>query len=203
MELPSRERLQLEWLQFIGDKRRRSLLIVGAVLLLVGLVYRFYPSYEGMTGGETDVEAAKNRIAKYRQVVNGKGELEARLVSLKKSLERAEAGLLTGTTAALAAVDIQNTLNEIALACGVEIKSMQVLKPQGQKQEAEFYISVPVQFSVTLTIRQLKDMLYRIEAFPEFFLTLQWIRINAVGAREPEQIRCDMAIAGMMKNVKE
>ncbi len=202
-KLPSGERIKNAWLQLTGDKRRRSLLIAGAVLLLFGLAYRLYPLYEGMRGGETDITDTKNRIAKYRQMVNGKGELEARLASLRKSLKQAETGLLTGKTAALAAAEIQNTLNEIALASGVEIKSMQVMQAQDRKQDAELYVSVPVQFSVTLTIRQLKDILYRIESFPRFFLTVQWIRISTVGGEDPEQLRCDMAVAGIMKRTKE
>jgi hypothetical protein len=203
MKIPSGERLKGEWTQVVGDKKRRYLLIAGAVLLLSGLAFRLYPYYEGMMGGETDIAATKNRIAKYRQVVKGKGELEARLVSVKKSLEQAEAGLLTGKTAALAAVDIQNTLNEIALASGVEIKSMQVLKSQDPKKDAELYVSVPVQFSVLLTIRQLKDILYKIEASPKFFLTVEWIRTSVAGTGAPGQIRCDIAVSGIMKNVKE
>ena len=207
MKIPSGERLKGEWLQLITDKKRRYLLIVGVVLLLFGLAFRLFPFYEGMKGGETDIAATKKRVAKYRQVVKGKGELETRLASLNRSLEQAEAGLLTGKTAALAAVDIQNTLNEIALGSGIEIKSMQVLKSQNQnqnqKQKAELYISVPVQFSVSLTIRQLKDILYKIEASPKFFLTVQWIRISVAGAESPGQIRCDIAVSGIMKNVKE
>ena len=210
MKAPSGGRLAGEWRQLIGDKKRRYLLIAGAALLLFGLAFRLYPYYEGMMGGETDIAATKNRIAKYRQAVKGKGELEARLASVKKSLEQAEAGLLTGKTAALAAVDIQNTLNEIALASGVEIKSMQVLKSQkaelsvhNPKKDAELYVSVPVQFSVLLTIRQLKDILYKIEASPKFFLTVEWIRISVAGAGAPGQIRCDIAVSGIMKNVKE
>ena len=186
-------------------------MIVGAVLLLFGLAYRFYPYYEEMMGGgETNIAATKNRITKYRQVVKGKGELEARLVSVKNYLDLAEKGLLTGKTIPLAAVDIQNTLNEIALASGIEIKSMQVLKSQkaepnvhNKKQDAELYLSVPVQFSVSLTIRQLKDILYKIEASPKFFLTVEWIRISVAGAGAPGQIRCDIAVSGIMKNVKE
>ncbi len=203
MKIPSGGRLRGEWRQLITDKKRRNLLIAGAVLLLFGLAFRLYPFYEGMLGEETDIAATKNRVAKYRQVVKGKGELEARLVSLDRSLEHAEAGLLTGKTAALAAVDIQNTLNEIALASGVEIKSMQVLKSQDQKKEAELYISVPVQFSVMLTIRQLKDILYKIEASPKFFLTVELIRISVAGAGAPGQLRCDITVSGIMKNVKE
>ena len=117
-----------------------------------------------------DIAAQQKGVAKYRQTVKGRGELEARLVSVNKSLERVEAGLLTGKTVALAAVDIQNILNEIATGSGVEIKSVQVLK--SQKQDSDQYISVPVQFMVSVTTRQLKDILYKIEASPKFFLTV-------------------------------
>ena len=217
MKIPSGERLRGEWSQLLTDTKRRYILIVGAVLLLCALAFWLYPFFEGMRGGETDIAATQKRIAKYRQVVKGKGELEARLALLNRSIEQAEKGLLTGKTAALAAVDIQNTLNEIALGSGVEIKSMQVLKsPKAElnvhkaelnvhnpKQEAELYLSVPVQFSVTVTIRQLKDMLYRIEASPKFFLTVDWIRISVAGAGASGQIRCEIAVSGIMKNVKE
>ena len=147
MKIPSWEELKGECSKLIIDKRRRYLLIAGAVLLLFGFAFWLFPFFEGIQGGETDIAAQKKRIAKYRQTVKGRGELEARLASLNKSLERAEAGLLTGKTAALAAVDIQNILNEIAIGSGVEMKSVQVLK--SQQKDTEQYISVPVQFTIS------------------------------------------------------
>jgi len=203
MKIPSWEELKGECLTLIVDKRRRYLLIAGAVLLLFGLAFWLFPFFEGIQGGQTDFAAQKKRVAKYRQTVKGRGELEARLVSLNKSLEQVEAGLLTGKTAALAAVDIQNILNEIALGSGVEIKSVQVLTSQNQKQDAELYISVPVQFTVSATIRQLKDILYKIEASPKFFLTVERIGISVTGAGGPGQMRVDITVSGIMKNVKE
>lgn len=170
-------------------------------MLLFGLAFRLFPFFEGIQGGETDIAAQKKRVAKYRQTVKGRGELEARLVSLNKSLEQVEAGLLTGKTAALAAVDIQNILNEIAFGSGVEIKSLQVLT--SQKQDSDQYISVPVQFTVSATIRQLKDILYKIEASPKFFLTVERIGISVAGAAGPGQMRVDITVSGIMKNVKE
>lgn len=203
MKIPSWEELKGECLQLIIDRRRRYLLIIGGVLLLFGLVFSLFPYFELIKSGETDIAVQKKRVAKYRQTVKARGELEARLASLSKSLERAEAGLLTGKTAALAAVDIQNVLNEIAIGSGMEIKSLQVLKSQNQKQDAEsHYIGVPVQFIVSATIRQLKDILYKIEA-SKFFLTVERIGISVVGAGGPGQIRCDITISGIMKNVKE
>jgi len=203
MAFPLGDRLKQWWSQLVSDKRRKTLLIGGAVLLFCAFIYRLYPVYEGMTGDGTDIAALKKRVAKYRQVVDGKGVLESGFLSLNRSLARAEAGLLVGETEALAAVNIQNAINEIALAGGVEIKSMQVMKSQHRKQETAFYVSVPVQFNVTLTIRQLKDILYKIEAFPESFLSVQWIRISAIRTRDSGQIRCDMAVAGIMEKVNK
>lgn len=201
MKIPSWEEVRGECLKLLIDKRRRYILIAGAVLLLFGLAFRFFPYLEGIQGGEAEIAAQKKRIAKYRQTVKGRGELDASLVSLNKSLERAEAGLLTGKTEALAAVDIQNILKEIALGSGVEIKSLQVLK--SEKKDSDQYIGVPVQFTVNTTIRQLKDILYKIEASPKFFLTVERIGISVAGAGSPGQIRVDVTVAGIMKNVKE
>jgi hypothetical protein len=201
MNIPSRETVKNELLLFLRDKRRRSLLIAGAVLLCFGFVFWVSPFLEGIPGGETDIAAQKKRVAKYRQTVKGRAELEGRLVSLNKSLEAAEAGLLTGKTPALAAVDIQNVLNEIALGSGVEMRSVQVQKPQ--PKDAEQYVTVSVQFSASMTIRQLKDILYKIEASPKYFLTVERIGISVVGAAGTGQIRCDITVSGIMKHVKE
>lgn len=200
MNIPSWRELKDECSTLIVDKRRRYLLIGGAVLLLCGFVFWLLPFFEGIQGGEGDIAAQKKRIAKYRQTLKGRGELETRLVSLNKALERTEAVLLTGKTAALAAADIQNVLNEIAIGSGVEIKSIQVLK--SPQKDTEPYIGIPIQFTVSATIRQLKDILYKVETSPRIFLTVERIGISVVGAGGPEQIRCDITVSGIMKNVK-
>ncbi|MBN2438465.1 MAG: hypothetical protein JXL20_07665 [Deltaproteobacteria bacterium] len=201
MKIPSWEELKGECLNLAIDKRKRYLLIAGAVLLLFGFAFWLFPFFEGIQGDQTDIAAQRKRVAKYRQTVQGRGELETMLASLNKSLERAEAGLLAGKTAALAAVDIQNILNEIALESGVEIKSVQILK--SQKQDSDLYISIPVQFTISATVRQLKDILYKIEASPKFFLTVERIGISVLAASGPGQVRCDITVSGIMKNVKE
>ena len=201
MKTPSWEEFKVECLKLVVDKRRRYLLITGGVLLLFGLAFWLFPFFEGIQGGETDIATQRKRVAKYRQTVKERSNLEARLAFLNKSLERAEAGLLTGKTAALAAVDIQDVLNQIAIGSGVEIKSVQILK--SQQKDTEKYVSVPVQFTVNATIRQLKDILYKVEASTKFFLTVERIGISVGGAASPGQIRCDVTVSGIMKRVKE
>jgi hypothetical protein len=201
MNIPSREAIKDELLKLIRDKRKRAFLICGAVLLLFGLAFRLVPSFEDIQGGGTEIATQMKRVEKYRQTAKGRAAHEAMLASLTKSFERAEAGLLNGKTEALAAVDIQNVLSEVALGSGLEIKSSQVLK--SQKKDTDLYVSVPVQFSVNASTRQLKDILYKIEASPKFFLTVDKIGISVAGAGGSGQLRVDITVSGIMKNVKE
>ena len=201
MKVPSWEEVKGECSALIIDTRKRYLLIAGGVLLLLGFAFWVYPFLEGIQGGETDIVARQKKIARYHRAVKGRGELEARLGSLTKSLERAEAGLLTGKTPALAAVDIQNVLSEIATASGVEMRSVVVPKPQ--PKDTEQYVSVPVAFALTASIRQLKDILYKIEASQRFFLTVEKIGISVSGPQSSGQIRCDVTVSGIMKHIRE
>lgn len=197
------ETIKQQWSELLANPRTRTLIIAGAVLLFLGLVYRGGLVYEEMSGEQAGVAAIEKRVAKYRRIVAGKAALEARLAALESKGRQAEKDLLTGKTDALAAVDVQNILNEIAVASGVEIKRMQVLKSDPSHPEDDPYISVPVQFSVIVTIGQLLDMLYKIETRADFFLTVQWIRINTAGTGGDGKIRCDMVVAGIMKNISE
>ena len=177
------------------DKKRKYLLIAGAVLLFIALLYRFSP---GLRVGETTAEIAlkERKLAKYHKTLREKKDMEARLASLNRALGRLESRLLTGDTPALAAVDIQNLLNGIAGRSAIDIKTMRVLKPEDE-DEAK-YIVIPVQFSITSTVRQLKEVLYRIESSPEY-LTIRKIRIHAAKSREPEQIQSTLTVAGLMR----
>lgn len=200
MKIPSWEGFRGECLKLKIDKKRKYILIAGAVLLFFGLAYWLFPFFQGIQSGGTEIAAKKRKVAKYRQTVKERSDIEARFVSLNRSLEQAEAGLLTGKTAALAAVDIQNILNEIASGSGVEIRSVLVLK--SQKLDTEHYISVPVQFTVNSTVRQLKEILYKIEASPKF-LTVEKIGISIIRGRTPGQIQSDITVSGFMKKVKD
>ena len=201
MKIPTWEEFKSEIAGIAIDKRKRVLLIAGSALLLGGFLFWLSPYLESLQGGNADIAAQRTRIAKYRQALKGRAELEGRLAAVTKALERGEAGLVTGKTAALAAADIQNTLKEITIGSGVEIKSMQIQKPP--QKDTDPYLSVPVQFTISPTIRQLKDILYKIEAFPKFFLTVERVGISVAGAGGPGQIRCDVTVSGIMKNVKE
>ena len=67
--------------------------------------------------------------------------------------------------------------------------------------DEENYLSVPVQFTISSTIRQLKEMLYRIETSPKY-LTIKKIRISVRHTRGLRQIQSNLTVAGVMKSVE-
>ena len=182
--------------KFKIDKQRKYILVTVAILLLFGLIYRFFPFFQGIQAAGAEIVLKERQLAQCRQMVQEGNDLQAKLIFLNRTLERVESGLLTGATPALAAVDVQNTLNEIASRSEVEIKTVRVLKPE--KMDEENYLCVPVQFTISSTIRQLKEMLYRIETSPKY-LTVKKIKINVRHRRDPGQIQSDLTVAGVMK----
>ncbi len=111
------------------NKERKYILIGGAILLLIGAIYRFFPEIEAFQPSGEEIVLKQKKLIKYRQTVEERSQTDAKLIALNRSLERSEAGLLNGETPALAAVDIQNILNQIASKSKVEVKAMRVLEP--------------------------------------------------------------------------
>jgi len=186
-------------LKFKIDKQKKYILITAAVLLLFGVIYRFFPFFQGIREAGAEIVLKERQLAKYRQIVQEGGDLQAKINSLNRTLKHVESGLLTGETPALAAVNIQTTLNEVASGSEVEIKRVQILKPQ--KMDEEKYLTVPVQFTISSTIRQLKEILYRIESSSKY-LTIKKIRISVHRRRSRKdlgKIQSDLTVAGVMK----
>ena len=180
------------------SKERKYILIAGGVLLFIGLLYRGIPFFLDIFSGSEEIAVKTRKLIKYRQAVQVRNKLEETLRSLNRTLVRAESRLLVGDTPALCAVDIQNILNEIANRTKVEIKTMLVLKPK-QKKEMK-YMSIPVKFSISSTIEQLKVTLYRIASSPKI-MKVKDIQIRT-GRRDRdhvEQIDSTITVEGFMK----
>ncbi|MDM8522736.1 type II secretion system protein GspM [Desulfococcaceae bacterium HSG8] len=188
-------------------KERKYILIGGAILLLIGAIYRFGPAdFDGFHPLGEEISLKERKLVKYRQMVQERNELDGKLIALNRSLERAETGLLTGETPSLAAVDIQNILNEIGSRSEVEITSMRVLAPKNhlardkgvtEESPAGQYTGIPVQISIVSTIRQLKELLYGIETSSKF-LRVTEMKVRARD-RQVKKIYSTFTVEGFMK----
>ena len=175
---------------------RRYLLLGGLLLLLIGAVYRFFPDMQGSFSFSNELALKKKTLIKYQQMIQEKNALEADLSIMEEQLQTAEEGLLSGETSAIAAVDIQNTLDEIAALNEIEIQSMQVMKPEGQNEAP--YLSVPVQVSIQTNSRGLKNILYGIETSSKA-LQVNDLRIRMIRRGDPDRIQATFTVTGYMK----
>ena len=182
-------------MKFKLDKWKKYAFVGLGVLLFGALIYRVMPMFGGLVPSEESIEIKEKQLTKYHQMMeNGKG-LDKRLRSIKRSLDQAETGLLSGKTPSLAAVDLQNTLQGIADQSGVEIRRFQVLKPKPLERKP--YLSIEVEFYIFVTVRQLRDILYRVETSPKY-LTVENVK-TMHNRRNPAEIRCQITVAGFVK----
>ena len=174
-----------------------------AFLLIAGAIYRMWPQIQDIFAADDAIVLKKKQLFKYQRILQSSGDLEKRVALTKTIVGRAESGLFTGKTPALAAADIQKVIREMAKKSQMEIKSIRVLKPQDVDES--HYLSIPVEFVAIGVIRQLKEFLYRIRAAPKY-LTVQKVKTSVVLRRNRrtksqklERVTSNITINGFLK----
>jgi len=178
------------------NTERKVILIGGIILLLAGAFYRFYPGIYSTISIADEVELKKNHMGKYLKVVERQKQADRENKYVKKQFKRLEAGLLEGETNSLAAVEIQNIINEIVEISNIEIVTMQVMKPK--EAEKQDYIRIPVRFSIKSNIVQLKEILYKIESSPKLLIITE-LDSETVRSKEQKEIRSTIVVEGVMR----
>lgn len=180
------------------DKRKKTLLLIGVAVIVIGILYRFFPVFENMTSLDDEIKLKEKNLIKYRQMVRERNELETKRISLNSIIEKAESGLLDRKTPSLAAVDVQNTLKQITDQRDMEVLTMRVIKPEDK--EEDIYTTIPVQITVRCTVRQLKEIVYQIESSSRL-LRISDCRVRVVQGRVEGQVQATLTVLGFMKKI--
>ena len=185
------------------DKKRKYFLMAMAFLLIAGAAYRIWPQIQDIQGAAGNIALKKKQLVKYQRIFQASGDLEKEVALFKATLKQGESGLLTGKTPALAAADIQKIVREMAKKSQVEIKRVRVLKPEDVG--GSYYLSIPVQLSITGAVRQLKEFLYQIMTSSKH-LTVQKVgitvsrrRLRRGAAKPAESVNADITVKGFLK----
>jgi len=165
-------------------------------LLLAGFIYRFYPFGFEFLDGTSDLALKQKKIVKYSEAIQQKPYIDKHLIALSKIAGESAKLFLKGSTPALAAVDIQNTLNGIAEKVGVSVSRMDVQKEK--KLEKDNILSIQVTFRITSTTRQLRDLIYYIEA-SEKLIRIVNIQANVQNNKTPEEIVSSITVEGFIR----
>ncbi len=183
---------------FNVDFKRKHIFIALAVLIFLAVAYRFVPFFEEILSPGEEIELKERRLIKYQKMIDSGKNIEKRLDALNKTNKQLESRLLTGKTPSLAAVEIQKIMEEAVGKSNVQISSVKVLKPEELVQRD--YSRIPVEFHILPTMKQLKEILYRLESSQKS-LSVKKIVVRQYSTKG-RKLRCRITVAGFMKRAE-
>jgi hypothetical protein len=181
-------------------RREKIVLLSGCVIALVIISYQVV-LWTGSVRASTGDKTAAMMMLLERQInmIAGKEEMNGKLESARKEIANLEKGLLSSHKPAVAAAELQKTLNEMTMPLNLEINSEKVLSPVDQ----DVYIGIPVEIGFVSSTAILKNILMQI-ASSQLLLSVPEIRIRVMDMRNPKEISVTMTVMGFArKEVKE
>jgi len=180
---------------------RRERIIVGAVVLLAWTLGGFFFVVQPMIERNQAVAAAvpkrERLLLERRETVASRDEILRDLEAKNADLDRVSSRFLTAATPAIAAAELQKIAKEMASAASTEIRSEQILSPVEHGELLE----IPIQIAVSGEIRQLVDLLERLERAPKL-LTVHDLKIRVVNISQPKELLATLAVSGFMLHGK-
>jgi len=188
-------------MRFALTKERKLLLAGGALVLLLGLIYNLAPRFADWEARDEALDLQRDTLARYRRIIAEKDALGREKRALEGLLRRSEAGLLDAKTPALAAVEIQKGLQDLAARLGAEVKSMRQREAASPDEDAP-YRPVSVEVTLAASIGQLVEMLHAVETDSRVQRVLE-MTLRAAAGRDEGAILATLTIEGFMRNARQ
>jgi type II secretory pathway component PulM len=177
------------------SRRERSIVTVGAVglALVVGWLFVVEPLTER---ARLTAELVPSRA----QVLSRRLDLLARKDAIARELETTNADIgrlserfLTEAAPAVAASELQKLTKVMAGEASTEVRSERILPPVERGELLE----IPVEIAVSGEIRQLVDLLARLEGSQKL-LTVQDLRVRVVNVSQPRELLATLTVSGFL-----
>jgi Tfp pilus assembly protein PilO len=176
--------------------RRERLLVVGAIVLAAligGWVLLLEPIRERNRLAEEVVPAREQVLRRRLELVARKDTIAGELAATNERLQALSQRFLTEATPAVAASELQKIAKDTASQAGTEIRSERILPPV----ERGDLLEIPVEIAVSGEIRQLVDLLARLDASPKL-LTVQDLKIRVMNIGQPKELLATLTLSGFI-----
>jgi type II secretory pathway component PulM len=177
------------------SRRERMIVIVGALALaLVGgweLVVQ--PLVERSRSAVDIVPGREQVLARRQDLIARKEAIQTELQGTNAELDRLSQRLLTAAAPAVAASELQKLAKDMASQANTEIRSERILPPVERGELLE----IPVEIAVSGEIRQLVDLLARLDASQKL-LTVQDLRVRVVNVSQPKELLATLTVSGFI-----
>ncbi len=181
----------------IGNLSRRERTIIGAGLAVAAVVGLWAIVIEPILAANRSaaemVPAREQVLLKRRDLITRKAAITAELEAANARVATLSARLLTAATPAVAASELQKIVKDLAAQAKTEVRSERIL-PTAERGDL---VEIPVEIAVSGEIRQLVDLLARLESAPKL-LTLQDLRVRVVNVSQPKELLATLTLSGFI-----
>lgn len=190
------------WIELIRrwPRRQQQLFWVAVGLVLVLVLYYGILAPLAALGDKWEQELARQQqlLRQYQTLLANREAIKERLAAARKVLSQAEGQLLSGTSPAVAAADLQELIKKLTQEQGIQVVSIKVL-PQ---REQGTYLEIPLGLQLAGRIDQFLGLLHQLEYNPKLLLVTE-VEVMApqreTKTGESPQLRINLVVSGLMK----
>jgi type II secretory pathway component PulM len=174
--------------------RRERLLVVGAVVIAIlvgGWLLLVDPAVERNRIAQEVIPARQELLARRLELVSRKDAIAGELDTVNGKINTLADRFLTAATPGVAASELQKIVKDTAADVKTEVRSERIL-PTVDRGEI---LEVPLEITVSGEIRQLVDLLARLETSPKL-MTIQDLKLRVVNVSQPKEILATITLSG-------
>jgi len=180
----------------IGHLSQRERLLAGGGLLIALLLVGWEVLQgirERSLAGTSLVPAREQLLERRQNLVARRQAIVADLQAANARLEAVKARFLTAATPGVAASELQKITKDMAAAARTEIRSERIL-PSTERGDL---LEIPIEIAVAGDIRQLVDLLTRLEAAPKL-MVVQDLKVRVVNVNQPRELLATLTLSGFI-----
>jgi len=184
----------ISWLSKVSP-RERVIIISGAavVALLLGWFFVISPLLAKSTATADLVPERERLLVRRMDLLTRRNQIAADLEDANARVERLNGRLLTAAAPAVAASELQKLVKDMAAEARTDIRSERILPPEERGELLE----IPVEIAVSAEIRQLVDLLARVESAQKL-LTVKDLRVRVVNVSQPKELLATLTVSGFI-----
>ena len=177
------------------SRRERTIVVIGGIglALVLGWVFVVEPLAESSRTTAELVPSRSQVLARRLDLVARRDGFSRDLEATTADIERRSERFLAEAAPAVAASELQNLTKEMAAQASTEIRSERILPPV----ERGDLLEIPVEIAVSGEIRQLVDLLARLEGAQKL-LTVQDLRVRVVNVSQPKELLATLTVSGFV-----
>jgi Tfp pilus assembly protein PilO len=177
------------------SSRERMLIALGVVagVVVLGWTFVVQPIRDRNRTAADLVPVREQVLARRLELVARKGTIARDLETTNAQIQALSDRFLPASTPAVAASELQKLTKEIAVKASTEIRSERILPPVERGELVE----IPIEIAVSTEVRQLVDILARLEQAPKL-LTVQDLKIRVINIAQPKELLATITLSGFI-----